>query len=139
VDDEISLTTNEGKKNEGAKPRRFIPMSVGEAAVYVEVTDEPPRIDVDEEIYAASSNNLADIFGDAGKILKEIVSGVGEHVAALGDKTRPEQVSVEFALSFEAGGKAHLIPVLFTGETKAVSGLKVTAVWGTASADSRDI
>jgi hypothetical protein len=38
-------------------------------------------------------------------------------------------VSVEFSLSFEATGKAQLVPVFVTGETKAATGLKVKAVW----------
>jgi hypothetical protein len=131
VDDEIGLgISDEGsEESETRKARRLVPMRVGEATVYVELAGEPPAVEGDDEIYGAAPTEPGDIFGKAGKALKEVVRVVGEQVAALGEKARPEQVSVEFALSFEAGGRAQLIPVLFTGETKAVSGLKVTAVW----------
>jgi len=139
MDDEVRLGIGEEAQAETPKERRLIPMRVGEAAVYVEVAGEPRGVERDDEIYAAAPKKPGDVFGEAGKVLKEVVRVVGEQVAALGEKARPEQVSVEFALSFEAGGKAQLIPVLFTGETKAVSsGLKVIAVWDTSSAGPQD-
>jgi len=137
VDDEIRLGTGDQTEARTVGPRRLVPMRVGEAAVYVEVANEPPSVEQNDEIYSATPKRPADVFGEAGKALNEVVRVVGEQVATLGDKVVPKQVSVEFALSFEAGGKAQLIPVLFTGETKAVSGLKVTAVWETSSADSQ--
>jgi inner membrane protein involved in colicin E2 resistance len=42
---------------------------------------------------------------------------------------KPQELSVEFSISFEGTGKAQVIPVLVTAETKASTGLKVTAVW----------
>lgn len=137
MDDEITFGTGSEAEARSAG-RRLVPMRVGEAAVYVEVAGEPPAIGGDDEIYAAASKGPGDAFGEAGKVLKEAVRVVGEQVAALGEKARPDQVSAEFSLSFEAGGKAQLIPVLFAGETKAVSGLKVTAVWETSSLGPRD-
>lgn len=134
MDNEIGLGTGGEAGTSG--PRRLVAISVGEAAVYVEVAGEPLSIEGDEDIYPAAAKGPADVFGEAGRALKEIVHVVGERVVSLGNEVKPDQVSVEFALSFEAGGRAQLIPVLFTGETKAVSGLKVTAVWETASAGS---
>lgn len=136
MDDEITLGTD-SEAEVGSARRRLVPMRVGEAAVYVEVADEPPAIEGDDEIYAAAPKGPRDAFDEAGKVLREAVRVVGEQVAALGEKARPDQVSAEFSLSFEAGGKAQLIPVLFTGETKAISGLKFTAVWQTAPAGPR--
>ena len=138
MDSEVGLGTGREAEAGTARPRRLVPMRVGEAAVYVEVAGKPPSVEGDDEIYAAAPKKPEDVFGEVGRALKEVVRVVGEQVAALSDKARPEQVSVEFALSFEAGGKAQLIPVLFTGETKAISGLKIIAVWDTSSAGSQD-
>lgn len=55
---------------------------------------------------------------------------MGERVETLAENVKPREVTVEFTLSFEASGKAQLIPVFLTGQTKAATGLKVTAVWG---------
>ncbi|QIN84278.1 hypothetical protein GBA63_17690 [Rubrobacter tropicus] len=137
MDDEVRLGTGGEEAGTVAK-RRLVPMRVGEASVYIEVAGEPPSIEGDEEIYAAATKDPVDAFRSAGEVLQEVVRTVGEQVAALGEEVRPDQVSAEFSLSFEAGGKAQLIPVLFTGETKAVSGLKVTAVWETSSLGPRD-
>ena len=131
MEDEIGLGTGKEAEAENAGLRRLVPMRVGEAVLYIEVAGEPPNVEGDEEVYAGAVRDPADVFGAAGRALEEVVRVVGERVAALGERARPDQVSAEFSLSFEAGGKAHLIPVLFTGETKAVSGIKVTAVWGT--------
>lgn len=137
VDEEVRLGTG-GEEAGTAAKRRLVPMRVGAAAVYVELTGDPPSIEGDDEIYAAAAKDPADVFGAAGRVLEEVVRVMGERVAALGERARPDQVSAEFSLSFEAGGKAHLIPVLFTGETKAVSGLKITAVWGTPPGGAED-
>ena len=41
----------------------------------------------------------------------------------------PQEITVEFSLSFQVKGKASLIPMFVTGETGAQTGLKVTAKW----------
>lgn len=138
MDDEIGLGIGGGAEAKAPGARRLVPMRVGDAAVYVEVAGESLGVEGDDEIYTAGAEEPGDAFGEAGRVLKEVVRGVGEQVAALAEKARPEQVSVEFSLSFEAGGKAHLIPVLFTGSTKATSGLKVAAMWETSSTDRQD-
>lgn len=138
VDGGIEAGIGDDTRGKPTGARRLVPIRVGEAAVYVEVSSEPPDVEEDGEIYPAVAKGPGDVFGEAGKILKEIVRATGEQVTTLGDKAKPEQVSVEFSLSFEAGAKAQLIPVLFTGETKATSGLKVTAVWGTSKERPQD-
>jgi hypothetical protein len=134
VDAGIETGIGGQQQAERAGTRRLVPMQVGKAEVYVEVTGAPLSVEGDDGIYAASPTDSENVFGEAGKAVKEVVRVVGEQVATLGDRVMPDQMSVEFSLSFEAGGKARLVPVLFTGETKVVTGLKVTAVWGGASA-----
>ncbi len=49
----------------------------------------------------------------------------GDTVSAFAEKTRPNEVTVEFALSFEGSGTAHIVPMLVTAESQASAGLKV--------------
>jgi hypothetical protein len=112
-----------------APTSRLIPMQVGSATVYVEQFGAPPEVEVDDRIRAVAPDPKK-TFEQASEILRECVRVVGERVEGIAEKTRPRDITVEFALSFEATGRAQLIPVILTGETKAVTGLKVTAVWG---------
>lgn len=104
-------------------------MQVGSATVYVEQAGEPLQIQTDDRFYPVSPPSTKEAFEEASKILQECVRVVGERVEGLAGKAMPKEVTVEFTLTFEATGKAQLIPVLLTGEAKAVTGLKVTAVW----------
>jgi len=131
MSDKIGFGDNR-RSPESTATRRFIPMQVGSATVYVEQIGTPPEIEVDPRIRAVAPDPK-EAFEQASEILRECVRVVGERVeglAELAEKARPRDITVEFALSFEVKGKAQLIPVFLTGETKAVSGLKVTAVWG---------
>lgn len=56
MDNEITLGTGAETKAEPARPRRLVPMRVGEAAVYVEVAGKPPVVEGDNDIYAAAPN-----------------------------------------------------------------------------------
>jgi hypothetical protein len=109
--------------------RRLIPMQVGSATVYVEQFGAPPEVEVDDRIRPVAPDPKQ-AFEQASEILRECVRVVGNRVEGLAEQARPRDITVEFALSFEATGKAQLIPVFLTGETKAMTGLKVTAVWG---------
>ncbi len=130
MSDEIGFGGS-GQQSVGPTPaRQLVPMRVGSATVFVEQVGDPAEIQTDDAIYPVSPPSPEDAFEKAGQILQECVRVVGERVEEIAGKARPREITVEFTLSFEAGGKAQLIPVLFTGETKAVTGLKVTAVWG---------
>lgn len=111
-------------------------MQVGSATVYVEQAGEPFEIQTDDQFYPVSPPSTKDAFEEASRILQECVRVVGERVEDLTEKARPKEVTVEFTLSFEAKGRAQLIPVLLTGEAKAATGLKVTAVWDTKAGES---
>jgi len=104
-------------------------MRVGSATVYVEDYGESALIEVDDRLRPVAPPSPQEAFGSAGEILRECVRVIGERVDALAVKARPQEISVEFSLSFEVKGKAALIPVFVTGETGTETGLKVTAVW----------
>ena len=121
-----------GDGESGAEPGRttqLVPMRVGNATVFVEQVGGPAEIQTDDAIYPVSPPSPEEAFEKAGQILQECVRVLGERVEELAANVRPRDITVEFSLSFEAGAQA-VIPVLFTGGAKAVTGLKVTAAWG---------
>lgn len=136
MNDDIGFGGSGQHSVEPTPTRQLVPMRVGNATVFVEQGGGPAEIQTDDAIYPVSPPSPEDAFEKAGQILQECVRVVGEKVEELAGKARPRDITVEFTLSFEAGGRAQLIPVLFTGETKAVTGLKVTAVWGPEIAGS---
>lgn len=129
MSDTIGFGGDAESRPDSAQARQFVPMRVGDATVFVEQTGERTEVALSDEIYAAAPSGPDEAFEKAGEILQECVRVVGERIDRLAQKAKPKEVTVEFALSIEATGKAQLIPVLLTGETKAATGLKVTAVW----------
>lgn len=109
--------------------RRLVPVEVGSATVWIEQVAEPAAVDEGDRVRPVSAPSPEKAFETAGEILRECVRLVGERVANLAEKSRPQEVSVEFSLTFEVKGKAAVIPVFVTGETAAQTGLKVSAVW----------
>jgi Trypsin-co-occurring domain 1 len=108
--------------------RRFVPMKVGDATVYVEqIGDLAEAATVD--IHGVAMPTPADVFAKASEILHEGVRLMGEKLKLLEEKTAPQKVTVEFSLTFEAKGTTSLIPVFVTGTAGAGTGLKVSAVW----------
>lgn len=109
--------------------RRLVPMPIGTAVVYVEQVGPPTPVAGDDSIYPVGPPSPHEMFANAVEVLQECVRVVGERVGDLAAQTMPQEVTVEFTLTFEAKGKTALIPVFVTGETGAATGLKVTAVW----------
>ncbi len=128
MSDEIGYGGGVSPEQGGPANRKLVSMRVGEAVVYVQEMSGSVVVERGDDIYPASPS-AKEAFESANEILGECVRVVGERVANLGG-VKPRQVVVEFALTFEATGKAQVIPVLLTGETKVGAGLKVTAVWG---------
>ena len=108
--------------------RRLVPMQVGDAVIYIEQIGPPPKVEGNAEIRAVSAPDPREVFEQASTALRECVRQVGEKLTAMADKVRPQQVTVEFSISFDAKGKS-VIPVFFTGEAGVTTGLKVTALW----------
>jgi hypothetical protein len=112
-------------------PVRAVPMKVGDATVFIEVVGEPLELEVPEgaEFEAVGGLDPAEAFEKASDALKECVKIVGERLEELQDKMGPDEVGVEFTISFDVEGQARIIPVLLTGKAKTAMGVKVTALW----------
>jgi hypothetical protein len=76
--------------------------------------------------------DLADAFRRASDAIQECVTTVGSRVESLASRAKPEEITVEFSITFEAQGGIHLLPVLVTAQSKIGTGLKVTARWSLA-------
>jgi hypothetical protein len=133
--DEIGFGSSREPGTGSAPMRQLIPMQVGHATVYVEQISQSLEIQTDDTIRPVAPSP-GEAFGKASEILQECVRVLGERVEGLTERAKPAQVTVEFTLSFEVAGRAQLIPVLLTGESKAATGLKVTAVWETETVRS---
>jgi hypothetical protein len=104
-------------------------MQVGHATVFVEQVGESAIIETDDTIRAVAVPSPSEVFENAGEILRECVRVIGERLEAIAVKARPDEVSVEFSLSFEVKGTTSVIPIFVTAEGGAQTGIKVTAVW----------
>jgi hypothetical protein len=123
MDDELAL----GEPGTGTQSRA-IPLAVGGASVFIEQVGDGPTVE-SSDIYPVGPVSPADAFDKANDALKECVRSVGETIKTLSEAVKPEQVSLEFTLTFQAEGTARIIPVLVTGKTGVTTGLKVTATW----------
>jgi Trypsin-co-occurring domain 1 len=117
------------RRSTGKSEQRLVPMRVGDATVYIEQFGEPAVVESEGHIRTVSPPTPEEAFQTGGDILRECVRVIGERIAVLAERTRPEKIVVEFSLSFAVKGKASLIPVLLTGESSANTGLKITAEW----------
>jgi hypothetical protein len=118
--------------------RFMVPIQVGSATVYIIQSAVPALVVEDDRIRPVAPISPQQAFQAAGEFLHECVRTLGEKVDALAGKAQPEEITIEFSLTFEVKGKASVVPVFVTGETSAQTGLKVTAVWKPgAQAESR--
>jgi Trypsin-co-occurring domain 1 len=127
VDDEMMMAEDDEWSPGELIPRQLVPMKIGEATVYIEQIGEV-EVGVSDEIYAAAPD-ASEVFQTAIEAIGEGVRAVGDRLGRLGDKIHPDEVSVEFSLSFDAKGKAQVIPVFVTTEASIHTGIKVTATW----------
>ncbi|MGH3023928.1 MAG: CU044_2847 family protein [Gaiellaceae bacterium] len=107
--------------------RRMVPLKIGEATVLVEQVGPEPTIQASEYVPVAELDPR-EAFEKASEAIKECVRIVGERIENLTEGMKPQEVSVEFSLGFEAKGKAWF-PILVQAEATANAALKVTAVW----------
>ena len=116
-----------GDEPTGTDDRRLVPMKVGSAVVYVEAVDDPAV----EEVGALEPVGLdpTEAFEKASDAMRECVRIMGERLERMGDAVVPKEIGVEFTITFDVEGQAHIIPVLLTGKSKAAMGVKVTAKW----------
>jgi len=124
---EIRSAGDQTTFSESSSSRRLVPMSIGTSVVYIEQVGEAITVEPDDSIYPVASPR--DAFEGAMEALKECVRALGERFEQLTEKVKPQEVTVEFSLTFDVKGKVSPIPILVTGETETQTGLKVTAVW----------
>lgn len=127
MSDEISVG-GIGEWFQDPKRRRLVPMKVGNAVVYIEQVGEGVEVAADDTIYPVAPTPV-EAFEQAGQALEECVRVLGERITTLGHMVRPEKVTVEFTLAFEASGTARIIPFFVSTSSKVNTGLKVTAEW----------
>jgi hypothetical protein len=108
--------------------KRLIPMRVGSAEVFIEGSGEEVALDAAPEI-RPTSLNPEKAFDAAVDILKECVRVVGEGLERLEKAVKPQELEIEFSLTFDAKAKGALIPLFVTAEQGFGTGLKVKAVW----------
>ncbi len=133
MDGDIRVDASLVRETEAVPAKIMVPMQVGSATVYVVQREAGAIAAEDDAIRPVAPLSPSQVFESAGEILRECVRVVGESFENLAETARPQQVSVEFSLSFEVKGKASIVPVFVTGESSAQSGLKVTAVWTRAA------
>jgi hypothetical protein len=124
--DDVSVGGVREGDDEDDSRRRFTPIRVGEATVWVEQASDA-IVEPTDEIHPVAPPDPQQAFENAGSFLRECVRIFDERIRQL--EHRPEEISVEFSLGFELRGKATLIPVFLTGESSLTSGIKVTAIW----------
>ena len=110
-------------------PVRLVPMRVGDAEVYIEAVGPSPQLEASADFEAVGGLDPGEAFERASDALKQCVRIVGERLANLGDALEPDEVSVEFTITFDVEGKARIIPVLLTGKAKTSMGVQVNALW----------
>lgn len=117
--------------------RRMHQMQIGDALVWVEHVGAIASIETGDEVYAAAAlPNAQEIFPQAVHALRECVRVVGDQVQDLGAAIRPQEIQIEFSLSFEATSEGGFIPVFRAG-AGVTTGLKVTATWELPTAESQ--
>jgi hypothetical protein len=119
-------------------PVRLIPMKVGDAEVFIEAVGESPTIEQGGEFRAVGGLSPTDAFEKASDALKECVKIVGDRLGQLGDAIQPEEIGVEFTITFDVEGQASIIPILLTGKAKTGMGIKVTALWKPGSKGEKE-
>jgi inner membrane protein involved in colicin E2 resistance len=109
--------------------RKLIPMQVGNATVYIVSAVESAEVEPTDDIYAVAVPSPKEAFENGLEIIKECIGTIGVRLEEMAEKLRPQELSVEFSIAFEGTGKARIIPLLVTAETKGSTGLKITAKW----------
>jgi hypothetical protein len=121
------VLSGEGSPVPASGPR-LVPMKVGDAVLYVEATGGTRTIEESEEAIAVGMSP-SEAFETASAALQECVRVVGERLQSIGAAVQPQEVGVEFNLTFDVEGRATIIPVLLTGKATSGIGIKVTAKW----------
>lgn len=127
---EIRVTAGSGESHVSIPlPQpELIETSIGNAVVYFRVDSSPRPVTVDTEVRAVAAVD-ANAFEAAAKVIREGVRVIGAQVHEIGEALLPSELTVELGFTFEAKGKAAIVPVFLTGETSGRLAFKVIAKW----------
>lgn len=128
MNDEIQARGATSSASAPGSPRTLVPMRIGSATVYVEQSGDAGVVSGDDEIYTVAPN-AREVFDWAVEAIRECVGKIGAGIETLAEKTLPQELTVEFSLTFEAKAKGAIIPIFVTAEHGVGTGLKISAVW----------
>lgn len=112
--------------SEKSATKKAVSMQVGKAFVYVETQGDLTT--EDQEIYAVAPSPKQ-VFETGVDALVECVRVVGERIEEIAAKAMPQEVEIEFSITFDAKAKGALIPIFVTAEHGIQTGLKVKAAY----------
>jgi hypothetical protein len=116
--------------------RPVVPLQIGSAVVYVERLGTV-TVPADSAIRPVGEADPAQAFNVASDALAECVRQIGQRITQIAQNLRPDEVTTEFTLTFEAGG-AFAIPLLVTAKGTTQTGIKVTATWNLGETKATD-
>lgn len=117
-----------GQASTTSPKRRLVQMRIGEAEVYVAEVGGIVEVEPTDEIYTVAPDPKQ-AFDKAVEVVRECVRVVGTQLESLAKQARPQEIEVEFSLTFDARARGALIPIFVTAEQGLETGLKVKAVW----------
>lgn len=121
----------------GGIQHNLLPMKIGSATVYIRQTGDGSVVSGDDELYTVAPDARV-VFDKAVEAIRECVGKIGEGIGTLADKALPQELTVEFSLTFEAKAKSAIIPIFVTAEHGVETGLKISAVWKREDMKSKD-
>jgi hypothetical protein len=128
------MNLNDPSSTEITPASNLAALTIGQALVYIEQPDnpiilpQPPLYSTDSGIHPVARPTPEEVFTQASQALQECVRLLGERIDQLPTQGRPQTITVEFSLGFEASGGLNIANVVTFGG-KGTTGLKVTAVW----------
>ena len=103
--------------------------AIGDAVVYFRVEQRLEEAETGRIRAVAGGGIEKNAFEAAPHAAREAIRLFGGYMKEIGEALTPDETGVEFAFTFEAKGKAAIVPVILTGETSGQVALKVTAKW----------
>ena len=105
----------------------LVEMQVGEAVLCIEHVGD---------VILASGGDIRPValdpreaFERASDALRECAAVVGTRIQQIGAAVKPDEITIEFSLTFGVEAKTRIVPILVTSKSKANTGLKVTCRW----------
>lgn len=126
------MNTLGGAEDNAAVPvsTELVETAIGDAVVYFRVDRRLPAVEAPTGIRPVTGLGIdKNAFAAAAHVAREAVKLFGGTLKNVALELMPSETGIEFSISFEAKGKAAIVPVFLTGETTGQVALKVTAKW----------